>query len=570
MDKQLEEKSKHKIYEIVKNYFSLEKKSLEVFKFNLFNEREVPEEYEFIHKSPDLRVYYPLDDFLDESSLETTYKDYGIFRKHFIDEINRFSITFENYKKNSFDHEKNKYKLIKFLFKVKILNFLKEKVATNLNDQQKKIVNDFCERTHFKKIRDFIMSLRSEESEKIKKSLEEIDFEITILDNIIKQITKIKSTTKSGLKLVISRNFADFFLCSTGQSFTSCLNLNSDYGGAYWAGLPGLITDKNRAMIYITDGKTIEFKGITVPKILHRSWLLTARKKMIRKLKDSPDKDKYFINLVKVYPPNDGTKKSFKNFLEKVFENRTIITGSGGVDNVIGKYYFVPLWFKDNRSCFIFQDSTRFSLGKKNKAKEMSLLYNNSFSSGGYQSIFKTGHTAPEFSFNGGLNYLIENNINIVDADKNDECSDTDSCDNCGERSDDVYYREIFDETLCSDCYWDQATECSHCGTEVSNDDSYYVESTDSCYCRSCFDERFSQCYSCDENIDIHNLHEGPDENEYCEPCFIEKFSLCEKCENYYEHEELDKNGLCKDCAEEKEKEEANCLPFPIEQQGEQ
>ena len=569
MDKQVEEKNKRKIYELIKNYFGLEKESLKLFKFNLFNEREIPEEYEFIHESPDLRVYYPLDDFLDDSCLEQTYKDYGIFRKHFINEINKFSITFENYKRNSIDHKKNKYKLIKFLFKVKILNFLKEKIAKNLNEEQKKIVDDFSERTHFKKIRDFIMSLRNEENEETKKSLEEIDFEITILDNIIKQITKIKSTTKSGLKIVVSRNFADYFMCSTKQSFTSCLNLNSDYGGAYWSGLPGLITDKNRAMVYITDGKTVEYRGIVVPKVINRSWILTARKKMIIKLKDVSEKEKYFINLVKVYPPSEGIKKSFKNFLEKVFPNRTILDSTNNTSDIIGKYYFRPIWFSDNRSCFIFQDSTRFSLGKKNKAKEMPLFYYNNFCGSGFQSIDKSGHTASEFSFNGGLKYLIENDTTMMNVDLNNECSsDEDSCENCGYTGE-VYYREIFDQVLCNDCYWEEACECDSCGQEMTSEDSFSAQHEDGCYCESCFYDKFQICDDCNEYHRIDNIHLGPNDRNYCEDCFDDKFQLCDKCGDYFDHDKINENGLCEECEEEKIiKEQKEELPFPKEAQG--
>ena len=89
-DLKTELKNKHIIYDLVKNHFSLSKESLKEFKHNLFTERETAKEYEFIHNSPDLRVTYSIDEFLNENSLEESYKDYGMFKKHFSEEIEKY------------------------------------------------------------------------------------------------------------------------------------------------------------------------------------------------------------------------------------------------------------------------------------------------------------------------------------------------------------------------------------------------------------------------------------------------------------------------------------------------
>lgn len=532
-DAKRELSNKHLVYDLISNHFSLSKESLKEFKHNLFNEREVAKEYEFIHKSPDLRVEYNINEFLDEKSLENTYKDYGMFKKHFVKEVEKYSITFENYRKNTLSHNKSEYKLIKFLFKAKILSFLKEKVYDRLTEEQKKELDKYTENTHFKKIRDFIINLRTGKNENLEKILEEIDFEITILDNVIKQITKIKGSTKDNLKIVISRNFIDYFMCSTAQSFTSCINMESDYNGAFWAGMPGTITDKNRAIAYITDGTTVNYKGIIGPKIENRTWVLTARKKSISKLKDIPEKEKYFIDLVKIYPQNtDSNYSIFYNFLSKIFSNRTVIkrNSESGRQDLVGQYYFKPIWFKDYRSCFIYQDTTRFAIGKKNKAKQTPLFYYNSFSAcGGFQIISKSGNPAAEFSFSGGLTRLIKNETELIDADKEYEDDEESCCDSCGTRGDDVCYRESFDRVFCEECFSERGGYCEQCGEDFSWDD----------------------------------LGHGPDDRYYCSSCMNDKFSSCDDCEEYFEPGDLiEENGeyFCHDCHDnflERKQEEA-------------
>ena len=97
------------------------------------------------------------------------------------------------------------------------------------------------------------------------------------LDTIIKfnqSISEKRFPIGKELQIVLSLNFADWFLCSTAESWTSCLDLKSSHQSAFWASLPGLIIDKNRALVYITDGTKKEFCGITTDKFITRSWIL--------------------------------------------------------------------------------------------------------------------------------------------------------------------------------------------------------------------------------------------------------------------------------------------------------
>ena len=94
---------------------------------------------------------------------------------------------------------------------------------------------------------------------------------------------------KKKFEVVISANFADWFLASTGENWHSCISLESTFSQSYWFGNPGMITDRNRAIIYITDGVEKEYHGIVVDRILARSFIHIARNDLSKKLC-------YFIN----------------------------------------------------------------------------------------------------------------------------------------------------------------------------------------------------------------------------------------------------------------------------------
>ena len=74
----------------------------------------------------------------------------------------------------------------------------------------------------------------------------------------------------SGSKICFSLNYADWFLASTGENWFSCVNFTCDIGN--WRGLPGLVGDKNRLLVYVSDGTTKEFHGVKTPKMLKRCW----------------------------------------------------------------------------------------------------------------------------------------------------------------------------------------------------------------------------------------------------------------------------------------------------------
>ena len=68
----------------------------------------------------------------------------------------------------------------------------------------------------------------------------------------------------------------DWLLASTAEKFSSCFNLDNPNGGGYsfCLGIPFLSGDKNRMMLYITDGTKKEFMGLKVDSVQTRTWCL--------------------------------------------------------------------------------------------------------------------------------------------------------------------------------------------------------------------------------------------------------------------------------------------------------
>ena len=180
---------------------------------------------------------------------------------------------------------------------------------------------------------------------------------------VMERLEKIGAVTfpKSGVQLVLSLNFADWFLASTAEKWTSCISLESDYEEAFWSGLPGLIGDKNRALLYITDGKQKDYYGIKVDRIIARSWILTVRQK---------SDNKTFFSFVGSYPIHADLEELAK----KYFEMKFISKG----EKFISRYYAELLYHKvmENGSVkrllsWGYNDNVKLKIATKNKAKHM-------------------------------------------------------------------------------------------------------------------------------------------------------------------------------------------------------
>ncbi len=550
-NKNIELKNKHLIFKLVKNHFSLDEQSLNIFKHNLFYERDVAKEYSFIHEEKDLRKIYPLEEFSSEEVLIKIYPDYKLFKSIFIEELDKLNIkvSYNEFKKNILNYEKNNHKLIKFLFKQKVISYLRDFVNNNISNELeiKQEIENFSYKTTFKKILNVIIKIR----EKYDKLLNTLDYQIESLNMEIENLIKIKTTKSTNLKLVISRNFTDYFLCSTNQPYRSCINLNSDYDGAYWTGLPGLITDKNRSIMYITDESEIDYEGIIAPKMMSRSWIILARSK--RKGKEERT---YKTNIVRMYP-SDTDYNIFKMFVHNVLKEDVLNYDMD--QNFKGRYYFDPIWFKDKKLCHIYQDSTKIKKGKKNKAKyTKQIFYEQINRSGHYQLLHKEKDGISDLSswnYDKGLTSLINNNNEILDTIdlEEDEC-----CEFC-DSSYNVNYYEILERYCCNDCYSERISVCDICGREEQNDDLIEDENG-RIYCTNCADRLLYFCGDCNTYstqtsfVNIKQRNNTYSEAHVCNNC-LNNYVECVECGELFDV--LNNNNLCNDCQTKKENEYA-------------
>ena len=445
---------------IVEKHFSLDEKSLDYFKKEL-NETTLDPYFANIlkeHNSTDLRIRYKIPREVC-STLDNGWKMFISFFPKFIE---KYNFTYSNFSENKVLIEKNNIKTRKAL-----LAFYTD--AENYVYFRRDLAGHIAI--------DSMETLKIWETKKvvdpklIKRITEYID---GALDNISQ-----KCLPKSDIQLVLSCNFIDWFLCSTAESWKSCLNLESEFHAAYWSGLPGLIGDKNRCMFYITDGNKKTYQGITTDKIIARSWGILSNRDI--------------LNIIKPYP------------LADIFDSRIVssITGLvvrdlGNTMDFISKSRVKLLYFKDERtlSCFIYQDNSAF----------MEDAHIQRASSGFY--AFVEGRLVrgePIVKYDGGLANLIAENKSIENY--------------------------IVKKMTCS-C-------CGHTGEDVG---LYNIEGQDIVICPSCLKGNYKKCPVCrsyhpkDSYIEI-NL-EGGGTSTVCKEC-IKGYEKCEVCKKYYSKNEL-------------------------------
>lgn len=421
--------NKFYIYKLVRDYFCLSKESLKLFKYRLFYEPHINPMYKkIIGNSKDLRKRVALD----PSLLQSLDRGWSLFRREFYSFCNAHSVSYNNFRDNSIEYNNGQtYKLKKALLdyyskslKIAIKDLGFEYDLGNiikLKNKDLKNYRSFFEEPYFK----FIEYTGYRSDYEIKKQIHiedvKVDKEIReALENRIMQtleeIGAIRLPNKK-LSIVLSLNFADWLLSSSSEDWSSCLDLESDYDECFWTGLPGLIGDKNRALLYITDGKKKKYGKIKVDRILSRSWVLTVRTKSTKKP---------YFHFVTEYPINIGLDKFAEEYLGVKFITR-------GEEEFISRYY-MELLYHDvgfyNYLAYIYQDSTSFHFAKKNKAKYFPKKYGYLKSGGGYHPSIVVDKKSNKsysdsengFRFSSGLSGLGKNELrDCFEGDEEDE-----------------------------------------------------------------------------------------------------------------------------------------------------
>ena len=408
--------NKFKIFDLVKKHFCYDEKSLKLFKYRLFLEPHIVPEYaELLKDSPDLRLRIDLPD----EDLYIMDNGWKVFKQIFFRFINEVEPTYKNFRENIIIYNKQQYKLKKAIVDFYLNNFkyyaeqfevsrdIRNELVKNSKNKVEELnfsygYNGSSSSTmQFARHYDDDINIRFSEIKVTKKLRSLVEDKIMYA---LEDVGRIKMPVKK-LQLVLSLNFADWLFCSTGEEWTSCMSLESSHYEAFWTGLPGMVGDKNRAMVYLTDGQKKTNYGITVDRIIARSFILTVRSKIQTK----PIKYKEYFSLVKEYPQKFG----MENLLKKYFKIELIPEDK----NFVSKYYTEILKQKAGNGKYfacIYQDNVTLKIAKKNKAKYSPYEYGY-YQSGnrGHSSIYQEGSSIEEtknigWNYQNGLKGLIE------------------------------------------------------------------------------------------------------------------------------------------------------------------
>lgn len=416
----------NRIYELVRDHLSLDTKSLEIFRHRLI-EPLIPDCFkDKIDSEFRIRINLGIEERQSFDSGWRRFCDFFYYSKK------KFNITYSDFVANRIIYNKNTYKIATLLKKEGEDNYALE----NLKDcLEQRLSNDAGQ-------------------------------------------------------LVISFNFADWFLCSTSENWTSCMNLESEHEGSYWASIPGFVVDQNRCLVYIVNGKKKEYLGITTDSFLARTWGLLDKNDI--------------LNLIRFYPVHINDEGICKHI-----ENTTGIKTKHLEEGFKSKYSFDLLRFETGDSCYGYIDCAR--LVKKDGKFRIS------YGDGGFNYYNKDNKyiNSDLFCYEYGFKELVKRNDKIGNYLPE---NDVYYCDECGDSTEDVV--ETDDGMYCQQCYNEIYDRCSDCDSEIFSEDSIST-AYDTTICSNCYEQDYFTCDKCGEvynNEDMKKIKSDSD-GMYCNKC---------------------------------------------------
>ena len=355
-----------------------------------------------------------------------------------------------------------------------------------------------------------------------------------ILSRIIQKTTATKLPKDKEIYFGISLNFADWFLASTSENWTSCLDFSSEYLMA--SGLPGTIIDKNRAMIFLTDGEEKEFFGIRTYKKIGRAWTLLT------------DDNEIYIN--KFYPQNDEINLEFFNKIFNPYKSVKKFTAC--------KHRLDPIYYLNGKGAFIYQDNTRFYFKKEGNIK---IKYNGE---GGFYTCDKEREvTEHEYVFQTSvcsMKRIIEGCEHTLEKLAHVGLN---TCKICGERTNLIQHGG---EHYCKSCFYSRFIKCEDCGDFHSKENINNIEIDKLNYhiCNYCLNKDYFKCNMCNT---YHKLDDSTfkineryfSDGLICKTCYEKYYTdleLCPNCNEYYPEDKIKNldNGekICVHCLNER------------------
>lgn len=331
------------------------------------------------------------------------------------------------------------------------------------------------------------------QSKKLFKACKEFSKEVKDIDKVFEKISAL-SLPKKDLFLILSVNLNDFILCSTKNSWTSCLNLES---GTFWSSISGFLIDKNRSMIYLSDLQEKEFEGINSYKMYNRGWGLLD--------------DKGNINVNIYYP----LRADFNtDLLSKIFGFKIVTQ-----DNFFKSKYSIKPIFNDNKVfLYGFQDYTKFSLENKK-------FFLKDYNKSGCFDIAKNFVNNNEIDKHENIYNLPED---IYEVNSLSQCYFM-KCEICGKKE----YSNIFlnNKVYCKECLKQEELKCSECkGLHKNN----FFTILNEVICKKCKEkEEYVKCKKCKKYF----IGNG---EEVCEDCQApESIHKCIHCQEYFESDKI-------------------------------
>jgi len=481
-----DKENNEKIKSLVKNYFGLEKDSMDYFNRQIDNPLIDDVYFEAFNKAGSSKIEFDLPANIQETL------DYGwqnVIKIYFEQFIYETGATYENFKSNKLEINKNVFK-----FKKAIVKFYTDKVFEAIESAYAEISEkenngikyntediSYIVRTqvHNKINANFVRHIVNEAVQYICKKLEGQDLEVeasrrdivTILENSINILWQDASNQKissDSLKIVLTFSFADWFLCSTGESWGSCLSLAGNSAN-YWYGLPGLIGDKNRIMIYITRGDEKDYRGIKTHHYLYRTWALLDNESR--------------VNIVRWFPKEEIHNNALYDFLQEKTGLRFNKVSMSHNEDFYSKHEVELIWTQDGYSLFPYQDYTDWTEGDKTHiiSGDSGMLYKEKFSSNRYV-LSDEVYTYNAFS---SLGDLIDKGVNICEA-RDEPVS---YCSHCDERIEGEEYITPNGDVVCETCYHENYFHCEECNDVHHIDYAFYTE--DGPVCEDCFHDNY-------------------------------------------------------------------------------
>lgn len=441
----MEDNNTKTIENFIHKHFSLKSSSNFRFSEALYNRFIDPLYKPYIDENYRIMVELP------DEHYESFDKGWSYFLHCLPQFIEKYNIEYKDFRRNKVVHNKNTLRIFKIL-KSYFLGNDGIKVDPEKEEEYKEFLSSsiglFIE----------IYSLVSEH----KPNVFNREFVEAVMKIFLDKINEVRFSVDKNMYAVLTLNFRDMFLSSTSEDWSSCLNLESRSYAAYWSSLPGIVVDKNLAMLYITNGSEKYYEGVVAPKVLARSFVLL---------------DKEGIpNIVKFYPneviPLDAINEFFPFKFKRIDENFE------------SKYSIYPLYYKNEFSCYVYQDKT---YPIHNNDGSFYLKYGGK---GLYTFIDNKYFEGPIFNWTGGFSNLMARGQEL-----NGKYVQPVNCDKCNKLISGARVHKLEDELLCKDCHSkameemrerDNVQACVNCGIILDPADVFYND-FDEPYCEDCY-----------------------------------------------------------------------------------